>query len=888
MRLFRAFLAHEVKTQLRSGRFRLLAAVYTIVCLVPLVVPIVLWNRGSNAIGPSLFANMLAMIQPLATAILAAILAIDAISREQQENSFRVVSLAPISNSGYALRRWLSVVAIVVPLTFVASALAAALSYTFAGGVHDSIPWTWLLHILPIAIIYSAFAFALGTITARTILAAIIGAALLTFGLGIANDLLARSHRQLGAVFGGIMPDRGNVEMFGWSLRGWGAPPLPTEARYDVAHALDEIVPRDALIAGLAALLLGLAPLMLRRTRRDIRPWPVAPEHSLRTFIKAINRVRDDFTPDGRVEWSEIMTAMCGVLLLGGAIAALMVRETKYQRLAAERFNIETAGTPTPTPLAVVATSMRVDGTIDDDGSVRTRSVLVLRNDGATPVRTLGFSINPMLTIRSSASAGRATATRTWDRIAVVLDPPLASHAARTLTFDVTGTPGEIDFTIYNPFIQRYPRFRDAKDAIDMEPLALSTFTASANRSQLSMPLSDLAPVLRYTKWEPINNADGSVSIREEQLATAIPLHLDLRVPRDVFVADSCGSISSASRLLTACEADPAKHLLFGGALRSIPIGPTASLAFLPTHQPFAKLHGGTLQQALALIAKAWPGLGLRDRIIFVERPSRELERYYGDYNPSYTIESIQASGALQLLPELMLTTRKPIKPGIIATSILAHALFERRLLVRNQHGFFARFYSYVARARVGESLKSGAVEPGIQGGTPAINPVLLDPDIRLRRVLVDIENRVGSDRLVAGINDFITSSREPGNAKELIDAIARRGEVSLDRVYQDYFEGRALPRLTFVDVEFHRVGDVWQITGKLRNAGSGEAFCPIVLRTAFESVRRVIRIDTNEIVPFSISTPYAPRSLQLDPDKVCYRFAAVGMIDNVDYKGER
>src|SRR3954468_6437486 len=99
MKLFRAFLAHEVKMQLRSGRFRLLAVVYTIVCLVPLVVPLVLWNRGSNPLGPSLSANMLARIQPLATAILAAILAIDAIAREQQENSFRVVSLAPISNS---------------------------------------------------------------------------------------------------------------------------------------------------------------------------------------------------------------------------------------------------------------------------------------------------------------------------------------------------------------------------------------------------------------------------------------------------------------------------------------------------------------------------------------------------------------------------------------------------------------------------------------------------------------------------------------------------------------------------------------------------------------------------------------------------------------------
>jgi hypothetical protein len=775
-----------------------------------------------------------------------------------------------------------------VPLTLVPAAIVAALSYAITGGVHDSLAWTWLLRVLPIAVIYSAFAFALGTITGRTILAAIAGAALLTFGLGITNDLLAHSHRQLGAVFGGVIPDRPKMETFIWAMRGWGVPPLPTEARFDVTNALDELVPRHTLIAGLAALLICAAPLMLRRTRRDIRPWPIAVDHKLRTFIKAINRARDEFTPDGNIEWSEIATVVCGLLLFGGAIATLTARETKYQRLAAERFNTETSTNPAPTPLAIVATSMRVDGTIADDGSIRTRSTLTLRNDSDAPVRALGFSINPMLTIVPASSEGRVFAMRTWSRIALSLEPPLAPHKTRAITFDVTGTPGEINFTIYNPFTQQYARFRDAKDAFDLRPLALSTFTASANRAQLAMPLSDLAPVLRYTKWEAIDNGDGSISLRDEQLATATPLHIDVRLPRDTFVAESCGAISSASRLVADCIADPAKHLLFGGALKTIPIGPTATLAFIPAHQQLAKLHAGTLQEALALIGKAWPGLGLRERIVYVERPSRELERYYGDYNPSYTIESIRASGSLQLLPELMLTSRKPIKPGMVATSILGHTLFERRLLARGEHGFFTRFYSYVARARVGEAMKGGAVEPGIGGGSPAVNPILKDPDIRLRRVLVDIENRVGSDRLVAGINDFINAGREPGNAKELLDAIGRRGGISLDRVYQDYFEGRAQPRLTFADVEFHRAGDVWQVTGKLRNAGSGEAFCPIVLRTALDSVKRVIRVDTNDVVPFSISTPYAPRSLQLDPENVCYRLAAVGMIDNVEYRGER
>jgi hypothetical protein len=886
MKLFLAFLAHEWKMQLRSGRFRLLAVVYTIITLAPTIVPIVLSGRASYVLGSSMYAAMIDLLQPLTTAILAAILSIDAISREQQENSFRVISLAPMSSSGYALRRWTSVVTIVVSLTLVPPAIGAAISYGFAGAVHDSLAWNWLLHVLPIAVIYSAFAFALGTMTARTILAAIVGAALLTFGLAIANDILARFHRQLGAVFGGVMPNRGKMDAFIWAFRGWGAAPLPTEAPFDVATALDELAPRDALIAGIAAMLLGIAPLILRRTRRDIRPWRIPPDHKLRTFLKAINRFRDDFTPDGAIEWSEVLVAALGIVLLGGAIATLTVRETKYQRLAAERYEAEISMKPAPTPLAIEAESMRVEGSIDDNGAVRTRSVLTLRNGGDAPVRVLAFSINPALSVRASVAQGRVTATRTWDRVSVTLDPPIARNEMRTITFDVNGTPGGIDFSLGHPFVQRYAQHRNAKDAIDLQPLALSTFTASANRTRLWMALSELAPVLRYTKWELLEQNRG-LRMRDEEVATTTALHLDVRLPRGIFVADSCGATSSSSRLTTDCRTDFAKHQLFGGTMRTIPAGPAATLAFIPAHLPLANLHAAALQQGLALVGEAWPGVALREHIIFCERPSREFEQYDGDWNPASAIDSIRASGSLQLLPELMLVRRKPLKPAVLATALLSHALFERRLVVREQHQFFRSFYSYMARARVGESFKGGAVEPSI-GGLPATNPILRDPELRLRRVLADIENRVGSDRLVAGINDFLNASREPGNAKDLLDAIARRGGISLDRVYTDYFTGKAQPRLSLVDVEFHHAGDRWEVTGKLRNAGSGEAFCPIVLRTAYESVKRVLRVDTKETVPFAISTPYAPRSLQLDPEKVCYRLAVVGLIDNVEYRGEQ
>ena len=59
------------------------------------------------------------------------------------------------------------------------------------------------------------------------------------------------------------------------------------------------------------------------------------------------------------------------------------------------------------------------------------------------------------------------------------------------------------------------------------------------------------------------------------------------------------------------------------------------------------------------------------------------------------------------------------------------------------------------------------------------------------------------------------------------------------------------------------------------------------VLRTAFASARQVIRIDSNQDVPFTIASVSEPRVLQLDPDGVCYRYAFVGSVENVEHRSD-
>jgi len=148
--------------------------------------------------------------------------------------------------------------------------------------------------------------------------------------------------------------------------------------------------------------------------------------------------------------------------------------------------------------------------------------------------------------------------------------------------------------------------------------------------------------------------------------------------------------------------------------------------------------------------------------------------------------------------------------------------------------------------------------------------------------------HRKNHEAFVAGINAFLAGDHPtPGTARELFHDIEAAAQIPLSRFYTDFIEGEALPVLTLDDVEFRHTGSEWVVSGRLENRGSGQLFCPIVLRTEFESARSTVTIDSHQSVPFSFSTRYRPRTVQLDPDRVCYRHAAVGTVDSVEYRGD-
>ena len=104
--------------------------------------------------------------------------------------------------------------------------------------------------------------------------------------------------------------------------------------------------------------------------------------------------------------------------------------------------------------------------------------------------------------------------------------------------------------------------------------------------------------------------------------------------------------------------------------------------------------------------------------------------------------------------------------------------------------------------------------------------------------------------------------------------------------MYDDYVAGNKAPRLTLTDVTFRRAGGNWEIRGALHNDGTGEAFCTIALRTANGSLQQTLRVDSGDRVPFVFTTTAMPHTLQLDPNRVCYREAFVGAVESIDYRG--
>jgi hypothetical protein len=681
-----------------------------------------------------------------------------------------------------------------------------------------------------------------------------------------------------------------SIDELTWAIRGFWFPDVPSDAAFPLRARSRALVSRAGITTVMTIVLLALSTFYLRRTRRDLRPWKIAASHPLRTLIGGVNRIREEYAPDSGTGTADRVALVVGLILALLVTASIVHEQAAFASLAAERFAGETEqGVPTST--GIVAESVTIDGEIGIDGSMHDRVAAIIRNTADHPENHLSFDLNPDVTLQKLAvTSGAARMRRVWERLDVELDPPLAPHQSRTLSFDLAGTPGEVRFELQSPgnFRSQWKRYRDAKQSIYLTDLSRSSILPAATEVRMRLRASDIAPVLRYSAWtlQPDDRGEGFLP---ETIATKTALFLRLRHPYSIAV-DSCGVVAASNEIVSRCSTALASYLIFGGPLVQRPLGPAATLVFIPSHEVLADAHAPSLASSIRLASEAWPQLSLPAHLVFVERPTEPGDRqWYNESMPWLTVEQIGARGAVFFVPEMLFTTRKPINANVFAASIIAGTLRGKRRVVSEEAGFFTRFFTSVAVGRLG-MRKSTAVEKGA-GFTAETAPLLSEfyrPESRMAKVLAAIEYRVGSSHFIDGINDFVLRGGErAGTAKELVDAIGKAGGVDLTQTYEDYFVGRALPQLTLTDVTFHHVGQRWEVTGAVKNEGSGEAFVPIALRTAQGSLWQTIRVGDGARATFSFSAAGEPHALQLDPDRVCYRQAAVGLIENVEYRGE-
>jgi len=892
VRLLAAFAAHEARTQLRSLKFRVVAGVYLAVVTAPTILTWLGRSRAGSFLGPGTFAGATPLVQPFPTAIVAALLCVDGIEREREEGSLAVAGLAPVTNAGYLLRRWAALLALLVPLTLVPPAAGVLLSPRPL----ETMPLAvvpWLLRTLPVAVGASALALALGTITGGTVSAAVTGFLALAAAMLLGNGIASRFHRAVTGPDAWLgTSDFGNgARQVYWALEGFAGVSSATDGRLDVRLAAEEALSVGCLPLASCVLALGLAAAFLRRTRPDLRPFVVGPAHPLRSLVAFVNRLRVAYTPDPAPARADVALLAATLLAAGGLVAVWEARSRDALTLARERFQVETSGLPEPTPETLVPGVWRLRGALAADGRLTATLTATLRNTGTEPASRAAFSVN-----RSVAVTGAPVLGRRGDRLEVAFSPPVPAGGETTVTLGLDGRPADVQLADRGvSFVTAFRGLLSGRSAGETRDLSLATTRRLASPRRIRLVGSDLAPTPRYASFRltPPSKSFGELGelVPPESRFPLADVEIDLAVPRGLFVADSCGHVATPEgRLTGACRISPAELALLGGPMTAAG-GTSVTFAVLDGHEEAARLHAPALDQASELLAKAWPGLDALRGAVVLEWPpewSRDPWTGMGWWYWGDSLGSATALGRVFLLDEATLVRRKALEPEGLAAQAVAAALLARRTLAGREQLAFRRLLAGIALDRLGKGRPGRAVLDAQQAiRVPVTKAGPYDAGVwrhKLPALVADLQYRAGARAFTEGLEEFLAArDAGPGTLRELVERIGRRGAVSLDRFYADFVSGGEIPMLTLEDVTFRSAGRTWEVAGVVRNVGTGESLCPIVLRTDGEAASAQVRVPSNGTAPFRLTTPYPPRTLLLDPDQRAFRLSRIGLVRSVE-----
>jgi hypothetical protein len=916
VRLIAAFAAHELRTQARSLRFRVIAALYAVAAAGPAAL---IWLRRSqvtSVIGGATYAAETLEVLPVLTAVLAFLISLDAITREQDEGAWSTVGLAGMSNAGYLLRRWLALQALLIPLTAIPLAVAAAAAVAANGpGVVSPEPFVipWLTHVVPVALTFSALALGVGTIAGGALNAFLLGAFVLLAVPVLVNALLGGLGIRLSGPLEWLDLPRLSRSINRLTFRrpvdGWAQSfPFPvSETPFDAGVAVRQILVRAAVPVALAAIVLGLAVRYLRRTRPDVRPWRVRPDHPLRTFLKTIARLRERYTPDPAPARADLLALGIALLLTAGGSALVIGHARRFEALGRARFAAEKSAGPAPTPADVLPGAWRVEGTLGPDRRVDLQVTAEMRNQGATPRGHLAFELNPRLRI-ASASAGEGTLalSRSWDRLAVELTPPLPPGGRRELRFRLAGRPAEamIDPVIFDfpSFHKRFSNHLHARFPRELIDFSTSYEAPAISPRRIRLKASDLSPIPRYQSWK----LDEDLRVETESYTPQADVTVALAGLPGVFLADTCGDVDrSGRRLAGSCRLPLTELAVVGGRYQTLsPPESGTTVAVYPAHAKLGELHLAFLNGGERKLEEAWPGLAdLRrmvvlewsgDRVFDADPVGVGLATYWRD--PSELPVSVL--GNLVLVSEGDLTQADSLlKPEGFLAEMVASRLARRRSFAQEDSRLFRHLFRELALQRLGLGSESGAAVEGLrpgQGGVVSVPPPaegygVLYWSKRFPALMVGLRHRMGEEALRQAIEDLLSSrnGQRPCTRQDLYATLARHGGPDLPRFLQDNFVDGKLAEPVLEGIEFHQAPDGWRVTGRMHNRGEAQALCKVVLTTDLGPVAAMVQADGGKDGAFELRTPRRPQAVLLDPDKECHRLvpsAAPG--DRIFFQG--
>jgi hypothetical protein len=651
---------------------------------------------------------------------------------------------------------------------------------------------------------------------------------------------------------------------------------------------------------------LGLAARYLRRTRPDVRPWRVRPDHPLRTFLRTVARLRERYTPDPAPSRTDLLAIGTALLLAAGGSALVIGHARRYEALGRARFATEKAEGPAPTPADVLPGAWRVEGTLGPGRQVALVVTAEMRNLGSTPRGHLAFELNPLLEIAEArAGEGRLALSRSWDRLAVELNPPIPPGGRRELRFRLAGEPAEV---LIDPRLFDFPsfhkRFGDHLHArFDRDLLDLSTsYEAPAiSPRRIRLTASDLSPIPRYQAWK----LDEDLRVQDESYTPQADVTISLAGLPGVFLADTCGSATRSGRLASGCRLPLTELAVVGGRYQSLPSQESGTtVAVYPVHAKLGELHLAFLNGGTHRLEEAWPGLADLRRMVVLEWSGDRIfdpdpigvawgTRWRGSSELPVSVQ-----GNLVMISEGDLTQAGDLlKPEGFLAEVVASRLSRRRPFAQEDARLFRHLFRDLALQRLGLGPESGAAVEGLKPGQGGVIRVAPPSEYygslywtkRFPALLTGLRHRMGEEALRQAIEELLSgrNDQRPGTRQDLYDALARHGGPDLPRFLQDNFVDGKLAEPVLEGVEFRQAPDGWHVTGRMHNRGDAQALCKVVLTTDLGPVAAMVQADGGKDGAFELRTPRRPQTVLLDPDKECHRLvpsAAPG--DRVFFQG--